>query len=286
MNTLLRIGAQGPQVRAVQNALNRHLPLPPLLAPDGIFGPRTLSRVVEFQRRHQLDPDGVVGPRTSAKLFANANPEFIGFTDLQIGIILSDVDLAKRMLDVVNNDLITIPGFIARTSEALFNVFDIDLSLSDNPIAMAHEMTKLLQLKIKFARLRAGLDEPFTKQWEPQGTFAAYVIGTGPGASTMHITPVYFQMGHQDSRAVTLIHERAHTLCQPPNDITHPGTADVPAGCIIPHEDKVKEFVFSSRPFFDNAVRNPWCFEWFTLALQRDYNPQRYREHNVCGQPN
>jgi hypothetical protein len=40
----------------------------PRLAEDGIFGPKTRARVVEFQRTHGLVPDGVVGTKTRAAL--------------------------------------------------------------------------------------------------------------------------------------------------------------------------------------------------------------------------
>src|SRR5262249_61042121 len=36
---------------------------------DGIFGPLTHARVVEFQKSNQLKPDGLVGPKTMEKLF-------------------------------------------------------------------------------------------------------------------------------------------------------------------------------------------------------------------------
>jgi len=35
---------------------------------DGIFGPRTLAAVKDFQRKYGLDPTGVVGPRTWATM--------------------------------------------------------------------------------------------------------------------------------------------------------------------------------------------------------------------------
>lgn len=40
------------------------------LKPDGMFGPKTQSRVLEFQRLHKLNPDGVVGTLTWAALEA------------------------------------------------------------------------------------------------------------------------------------------------------------------------------------------------------------------------
>ena len=65
----LEVGVRGPEVKAVQEALNLHpLGLKPL-DPDGDFGSHTKAAVQAFQRRKHLDPDGVVGPLTLAALF-------------------------------------------------------------------------------------------------------------------------------------------------------------------------------------------------------------------------
>jgi hypothetical protein len=69
MDRLLRQGDQGQDVRAVQDVLNYHIRRLELLKVDGIFGPKTDSRVREFQRINNLKVDGIVGPRTSALLF-------------------------------------------------------------------------------------------------------------------------------------------------------------------------------------------------------------------------
>lgn len=53
---VLRVGARGPAVRSLQQAL--------ALADDGVFGPETLAAVEAFQRAHGLPADGVVGWRT------------------------------------------------------------------------------------------------------------------------------------------------------------------------------------------------------------------------------
>ena len=55
-------GATGDVVRRLQRALRR---LPDLgLDVDGIFGPDTETRVIDFQQGESLTPDGVVGPLT------------------------------------------------------------------------------------------------------------------------------------------------------------------------------------------------------------------------------
>ena len=60
----IAFGSSGPEVRQLQEFVNR-LPtgLPPL-ATDGLFGPKTKSRVQEFQRSNRLVGDGVVGALT------------------------------------------------------------------------------------------------------------------------------------------------------------------------------------------------------------------------------
>lgn len=69
MGRLIKQGLQGADVRAVQDVLNFHIRRLTPLSVDGIFGPLTHARVVEFQKANQLQADGIVGPLTMAKLF-------------------------------------------------------------------------------------------------------------------------------------------------------------------------------------------------------------------------
>ncbi|MCA9190557.1 MAG: peptidoglycan-binding protein [Planctomycetales bacterium] len=71
MPHLLSIGSNGPDVSKLQSRLNTCLPfsMPPLNV-DGIFGPKTLARVKEFQKANALVADGIVGPKTWAALDA------------------------------------------------------------------------------------------------------------------------------------------------------------------------------------------------------------------------
>ena len=61
---LLSLWSRGPDVEFVQRVL--------LSAGydtgnvDGIYGPRTMQAVVQFQRDNNLVPDGIVGPNTWA----------------------------------------------------------------------------------------------------------------------------------------------------------------------------------------------------------------------------
>jgi hypothetical protein len=69
MSRLIKQGLAGADVRAVQDVLNFHIRRLTPLKVDGIFGPATHGRVVEFQRSNQLKADGLVGPNTMLKLF-------------------------------------------------------------------------------------------------------------------------------------------------------------------------------------------------------------------------
>jgi peptidoglycan hydrolase-like protein with peptidoglycan-binding domain len=59
---VLTVGAEGPAVRRLQEALAA-LGYDPG-TPDGVFGPATRSAVMDFQRSNRLNPDGIAGERT------------------------------------------------------------------------------------------------------------------------------------------------------------------------------------------------------------------------------
>lgn len=62
-------GSSSTDTRLVQQKLNSFPGSAlPKLVEDGIFGPKTRARTMEFQRQHGLVPDGVVGPKTRAAL--------------------------------------------------------------------------------------------------------------------------------------------------------------------------------------------------------------------------
>jgi hypothetical protein len=69
MGRLIRQGSKGEDVKAVQDVLNFHIRRLAPLAVDGIFGPLTQARVIEFQKSNKLTADGLVGPNTLGKLF-------------------------------------------------------------------------------------------------------------------------------------------------------------------------------------------------------------------------
>lgn len=81
MGRILKLGMSGPDVRAVQDALNFHVRRAGPLAVDGQFGPKTEARVRMFQTSNRLQVDGHVGPRTEGALFE------VTEVPLQIGLM-------------------------------------------------------------------------------------------------------------------------------------------------------------------------------------------------------
>lgn len=68
MSDVMRSGSRRPLVRELQQLLNRELRPSLGLNVDGVFGPRTRSAVLAYQRDRWLVADGVVGPCTWAAL--------------------------------------------------------------------------------------------------------------------------------------------------------------------------------------------------------------------------
>ena len=70
MPRTLRNGMTGDDVKKMQHYLNRSIPplFLPALKEDGIFGPKTLASLREFQRAQRLAVDGVYGENSQAAL--------------------------------------------------------------------------------------------------------------------------------------------------------------------------------------------------------------------------
>jgi len=64
MPATIRQGSIGPDVMVAQAQLNIAFPQAKALVVDGVFGPLTRARVLEFQRNRRLSADAVVGPIT------------------------------------------------------------------------------------------------------------------------------------------------------------------------------------------------------------------------------
>jgi stage II sporulation protein D len=61
---VLKTGSVGIDVKRLQQMLNSQFSDEPALDVDGIFGPKTHSRVVQFQKSSNLAADGIVGIHT------------------------------------------------------------------------------------------------------------------------------------------------------------------------------------------------------------------------------
>ena len=70
---ILKHGSRGEDVKRLQKVLNARGLYPEPIVINGIFGPKTLSAVKEFQRQQSLRADGVVGGKTWDRLFASAS---------------------------------------------------------------------------------------------------------------------------------------------------------------------------------------------------------------------
>jgi hypothetical protein len=287
MAGLLSFGARGPDVAALQAALN--LVKPALGAPlveDGIFGQKTLATVKAFQKSAGLVQDGIVGPKTNLALLAanpNTAPEFVGFTDDQIKILKADIERAKDFLNTTLDMLALLP-FLKKNppdikAVALKNIFHTDLTLDptspEGMVSAGFTGVNMLILTRALMALRKSLDEPFTKVFHPPGSappapnagfFAAWV-DTGTFDPTMHISHRYFDpqfVPNGDDRSLTFIHERAHTVLKLAG---HPGTGDngFPDG--KPHNGShlIRDF--------DTARRNAYAYEWLITCFQSSYNP-------------
>lgn len=57
----IELGSVGKDVERVQRAVK--------VNPDGVFGKKTRSAVIKYQKRHNLMPDGIVGPKTWNVMF-------------------------------------------------------------------------------------------------------------------------------------------------------------------------------------------------------------------------
>lgn len=98
--TVLKKGATGPEVVALQNQL---MGLGYWLGePDGVFDEDTRHAVVAFQKLSGLSRDGAVGPATRSALDAAARPG----ARTTAGHVI-EIDLAHQVLLIVDNGTVT-----------------------------------------------------------------------------------------------------------------------------------------------------------------------------------
>ncbi len=90
VQTLSKVGSQGPEVTKVQTALKNQGYYTGSI--DGIFGSGTKSAVTKFQRAKGLTADGIAGPKTLSALGVG------GSAGAQGGFSSSDVTLLARVI--------------------------------------------------------------------------------------------------------------------------------------------------------------------------------------------
>ena len=66
---VLKLGSRGSAVARLQQELNRKIPHGRRLDPDGDFGRRTRSAVIDFQNEYWLEEDGIAGAVTQDALY-------------------------------------------------------------------------------------------------------------------------------------------------------------------------------------------------------------------------
>ena len=107
----LRVGSAGPNVRMVQEAINKLAQITPgmwQIAVDGIFGNNTRDAVMAFQRIFGLVVDGIVGPITWTRLMEESNttvttpqiPSFPGM-NLSVGSTGQSVRLVQEAINTL-----------------------------------------------------------------------------------------------------------------------------------------------------------------------------------------
>lgn len=264
--------------------------------PDNIVGKMTIAAI---------DKDLVSSEAGAA--------DFTGFTAAEIQSIRTDIARSRAMLGVTLQRLRAISGTspggglqITPQSVALFDaqlkvlsVFRLN-TFRPNDLPLPPAILATLQSTFRgltipttpgdagdalsfaillgnFVQLQQAMQATFPKVFFPKGTFkgqslgffAAFVDATTPTDATVRFTRLYFdpQIVDGDGRAVTLAHERGHTIFKARN---HPGTGDNPF-CVAPHLGD------PNVTSFNQAIANPYCYEWLIYAMQSDYNAAKHR---------
>lgn len=214
----VRIGSSGATVRLLQTKLNGLEPtVLPRLSVDGMFGPKTLARVLEVQRHNRLVVDGVVGPRTwdtllvstpvsplTGVLCANGVKENAGLVQLVASNFLSF--LGQSSASNTRSSLVGAAGAGGRSSSSF---------LFSSP---ASPFAKLTPPQIATAMSRYGSSIEFAK------VFISPLLGLGNRAFTAALTvpPLVAQvtgasgvvqimnLGTMTPAASLLLHELAH----------------------------------------------------------------------------
>lgn len=180
------------------------------------------------------------------------------FTQQQQNILKTDSQGARDRLDRVlsrlTESIIMPTPQLEDMRRKVRNIFHINL-IDPDPADVPEEAFRFAELVANFKTLRtSGFDLDPTFLFEPDytGPLVAWVVGVDD--PTIHVAPSHFYMD-RENLIITLIHERTHTVLRLPG---HPG------GFTIPNNPADGDPNMSR----DDAIRNAYCYEWLTAALQ------------------
>ncbi len=130
---LLRVGARGSAISQLQGFLSAigH----DVGSADGVFGPRTLAGIRQFQERQGLDPDGVVGSktRTAVSSVAAAIPASAVLKEsgriLRPGARGTDVKQLQQVLTLTDHDPGGTDGVFGPNTQAAIEAFQVRAGL-------------------------------------------------------------------------------------------------------------------------------------------------------------
>ena len=154
---------------------------------------------------------------------------------------------------------------IDKVRTAVKNIFGILLDADMQPMDDS-DQRHVDTLRENVQKVRASFNLPFPKVFQDHASILAACVSNNFADPTVNFSPMYFDDLSPLDQAVTLVHERSHTILKISG---HPGTGDSPV-CIVPHEGK--------RLGFDVAIRNAYCYEWLAMSLHPNYNPTPYRD--------
>jgi len=154
---------------------------------------------------------------------------------------------------------------IDKVRKAVKNIFGILLDADMQPMDDSDEKN-LAKLRENVQKVRLSFNLPFPKVYQDHDSMLAAWVSNNFGDPTVNFSPMYFDKLSSLEQAVTLVHERAHTILKISG---HPGTGDSPV-CIVPHEGKKLGFAVASR--------NAYCYEWLAISLHPQYDATPYQD--------
>lgn len=213
MHPTLSAGSRGPDVVQLQQALNSFCSNLPLVNADGIFGPKTLARLQEFQEQNDLTDDGIARPITWGVLDPANTPDqpvvCCGTGDMSNQA--KGVALARRLMaDSARQPRtsIAVGMTVGSFSAPSFNLRSLNPAnhirlLTASPFVTSR-VTRIYGTSLDFSRIfitdQTGLqDRPFT--------VAVLIPGGLPGIPTGYIQVMNLGLGPRED---TVVHELAH----------------------------------------------------------------------------